>query len=45
MHYINSKEKEYCWCDQGWFGENCHLKSSSNLCNQHHVLLILNVLF
>jgi hypothetical protein len=33
LHYINSKEKEYCWCDQGWFGDNCQLKSSSNLCN------------
>jgi hypothetical protein len=47
MHYINFKEQEYCWCDQGWFGENCQLKSSSNLCNStscspHSKCFILN---
>jgi len=34
MHYQNLKDIEYCWCDQGWYGEKCHLKSSSNLCNE-----------
>jgi len=34
MYYLNSNETEYCWCNQGWFGEKCHQKSSSNLCNQ-----------
>jgi hypothetical protein len=47
MHYINSKEKEYCWCNQGYFGENCQLKSSSNLCNltscsPHSQCVVLN---
>ena len=34
MFYLNSKEKEYCWCEQGWFGEYCQNKSLLNLCNQ-----------
>ncbi|CAF4029208.1 unnamed protein product, partial [Rotaria sordida] len=33
MHYVNAKHIEYCWCNQGWFGEMCQLKSSSNLCH------------
>ena len=45
LHYINSKEKEYCWCSQGWFGESCQLKSSScNLtsCSPDSQCIIIN---
>ena len=47
MHYINWKEKEYCWCDQGWFGEHCQSRSSSNLCQStscspHSYCIIIN---
>jgi hypothetical protein len=44
-HYINVKEKEYCWCDEGWFGENCQLKSSScniTSCSAHSQCVSLN---
>jgi hypothetical protein len=34
MYYVNSKDEEYCRCDQGWKGQFCHLISSTNLCNQ-----------
>ena len=47
MHYINWKEKEYCWCDQGWFGEHCQSRSSSDLCQStscspHSYCIIIN---
>ena len=47
MYYVNSNDIEYCWCNQGWFGEKCHFKSSSNLCNEtscapHSHCFILN---
>jgi hypothetical protein len=44
FHYLNSKEREYCWCDQGWKGENCQLKSSCNStsCSPHSQCVILN---
>ena len=40
-------DKEYCQCEQGWDGDQCHLKSSSDLCNQtscasHSHCMILN---
>ena len=25
---------EYCWCEQGWSGDRCQVKSSSDLCNE-----------
>ena len=47
MYYLNSKDIEYCWCNQGWFGEKCHFKYLSNLCNEtscapHSYCVVLN---
>ncbi|CAF1580370.1 unnamed protein product [Adineta ricciae] len=47
MQYENFEKREYCWCQQGWFGDQCLLKSSFNLCNQtscspHSQCMILN---
>ena len=47
MFYLNSPEKQYCSCEQGWFGEKCQTKISSNSCNQtlcapHARCLIVN---
>ena len=34
MYYINMRHVEYCWCEQGWSGDRCEVKSPSDLCNE-----------
>ena len=47
MYYINMRHIEYCWCEQGWSGDRCQEKPSSDLCNErscaaHAQCVILN---
>ena len=34
MRYVNMRHVEYCWCGQGWSGDRCQIKSSSDLCTE-----------
>ena len=34
MYYVNMRHVEYCWCEQGWSGDRCEVKSPSGLCNE-----------
>ena len=34
MYYISMRHVEYCWCEQGWSGDQCEVKSPLDLCNE-----------
>ena len=48
MYYLNARHLEYCWCDQGWLGDKCHLRYANqhlchgDICASHSGCVILD---